>query len=224
MKQNSTGDEAGAVQARFNKAAANWDENPARLVMAENIASAILKQVPVRETFTVIDYGCGTGLLTLALQPRVKRIIGMDTSSGMLAMLEKKIQAVGLSNVETQILDLTTQPPPQIKVDLIVSAMALHHIADVPQVLKALVKMLAPGGYLALADLDTEEGNFHADKTGVYHSGFDRSELITTLESLGLQEITAVTAHIIERPSPDGVRRYSVFLISGHTPKAALPD
>jgi len=211
-------DETGAVQARFDKAAATWDENPARLVMTENIAAAILQQVPVRETFTVIDYGCGTGLLTLALQPRVKRIIGMDTSVGMLAVLEKKIQALGLSNVETQALDLTTQPPPAIKVDLIVSAMALHHIADVPKVLGELVRMLAPGGYLALADLDTEEGNFHSDKTGVYHAGFDRAGLIGLLKSLGLLELTAVTAHTIERPTEDGLRSFSLFLIRGQMP------
>jgi ubiquinone/menaquinone biosynthesis C-methylase UbiE len=215
MKQNPIGDEAGAVQARFDKAAATWDENPARLALAKNIAAAVLQQVPVQESFTIIDYGCGTGLLTLALQPKVKHIIGMDTSPGMLAVLEKKLQALDLSNVETQSLDLTTQPPPAMQVDLIVSAMALHHIADVPQVLGVLVRMLAPGGYLALADLDSEEGNFHADKTGVYHSGFDRLELIEELKRLGLQEITAITAHTIERPSPEGVRRFSVFLISG---------
>jgi len=205
-------------QSRFDHAAGTWDEQSARIVLAKAIAQTILTQVPVSPTMTALDYGCGTGLVTLALQPHVQRIIGIDSSSGMLAKLQEKMQALGITNVETLLLDLATQPPPpDLRADLIVSAMALHHITDLPHLLQALTGLLTPGGYLALADLDTEDGSFHTDMTGVHHLGVDRAWLIAQLTALSFQDVSATTTHVVERPNDIGMlRRYPVFLVSGH--------
>ncbi len=215
MSTNSEPENPGATQTRFDQAAPTWDANPGRQLMAQKITAAILEQIPVSPTMTAIDFGCGTGLLTLALQPQFRRIIGIDSSPGMLAVLEEKVRAAGIANVETCCLDLGTQSAPELRVDLVVSAMALHHIADVPFVLRALTQLLSPDGYLALADLDAEDGSFHEDKTGVCHSGFDRAWLMAQLAALGIEQINAITAHDLERPTPDGVRRFPIFLISG---------
>lgn len=201
-------------QARFNQAAPTWDENPVRQLMANAIAAAMLAAVPIDLSMTVLDFGCGTGLVSLALQPHAKRIIGIDCTPGMLAIFDEKVRAYGLNNVETHCLDLCTHTAPQLHADVLVSAMALHHIADLPSLLPTLVSILSPGGYLALADLDCEDGSFHEDKTGVYHSGLDRAWLIAQLQELGIEELHAVTAHTIERPSG----RYPIFLISGRKP------
>lgn len=45
--------------------AASWDENPARMKLAEDVAHAIAQHVPIRSSFDALDIGCGTGLLTL---------------------------------------------------------------------------------------------------------------------------------------------------------------
>ena len=206
------------IQARFNRAASTWDENPARAQMADSIASAMRAQVPFDNTKTVLDFGCGTGLVSLQLQPYARRIIGIDSAPGMLAVLDDKVRGSSLTNVETICLDLCTQPAPQLHADIIVSAMALHHIADIPALLQTLVQLLTPGGFLALADLDSEDGSFHADKTGVYHAGIDRNWLVAQLQTLGVHQISAMTAHTIERPSETGPRQYPIFLISGNMP------
>ncbi|HOF87457.1 MAG TPA: class I SAM-dependent methyltransferase [Armatimonadota bacterium] len=205
-------------QSRFDLAAATWDAQPARILQAKTIAQAMLSQVPVHPAMTVLDYGCGTGLVTLALHPHVRRIIGVDSSPGMLAKLHEKLQALGITNVETRLLDLATQPPPpDMRADLIVSAMALHHIADIPHLLRALTELLTPGGSVALADLDAEDGSFHTDMTGVHHLGIDRAWLTAQLVALGFQDVAASTAHIVERLDAAGTpRRYPVFLVSGH--------
>ncbi|MBP1708041.1 MAG: Methyltransferase type 11, partial [Chloroflexi bacterium] len=65
----------------FDKDAANWDDNAGRVKMANNIANAILDAVRLRPDMEVLDFGCGTGLLTLRLQPLVKSIHGVDSSS-----------------------------------------------------------------------------------------------------------------------------------------------
>jgi ubiquinone/menaquinone biosynthesis C-methylase UbiE len=206
------------TQSRFDQAAATWDEHPARLAMTKAVAEAIMSHVPVYADMTALDFGCGTGLVTLALQPYVNRIIGVDSSPGMLVKLQEKMQALGVTNVDMVQRDLTTEaPPPELCVDLIVSAMALHHIADIPALLHTLATQLTPGGYMALADLDAEDGSFHTDLTGVYHHGVDRNWLMSQLIALGFQQVQATTAHVMERPDASGtLKRYPIFLVSGH--------
>ncbi|MFA7695822.1 MAG: hypothetical protein WCX63_09830, partial [Methanoregula sp.] len=49
----------------FNTAAATWDENPGRVKMAHTVAHAILGTVKPGPDRDVLDFGCGTGLLSL---------------------------------------------------------------------------------------------------------------------------------------------------------------
>jgi len=58
----------------FNKAAATWDEEPRRLKLAGEVADAIAKSIPLTPSMDVLDFGCGTGLLTLNLQPGVRSL------------------------------------------------------------------------------------------------------------------------------------------------------
>ena len=207
-------------QARFDQGAETWDEQPGRVQMAEGIASAILAQVPVRETMSCVDYGCGTGLVTLAILPHVRHVTGIDSSANMLARLREKTR--GLTNVDTLHLDLEVDSPPAIQVDLVFSAMTFHHIADVPRVLQALAGMLVPGGFLAVADLDAEDGSFHQNMTGIHHSGFERAWVKAQMQAAGLDDLCESTACEVERERPEGMRKYPVFLIFGR--KEDKPD
>ncbi len=73
----------------FNKEAATWDE-PRRERMNRDIASAIEAEIPLRRDMNVLDFGCGTGLLTMCLQPQVASVTCIDSSRGMLDILEKR--------------------------------------------------------------------------------------------------------------------------------------
>lgn len=66
----------------FNQAATTWDDNPMRVQMARRIADAILQQIPVSNEMEMLDYGAGTGLVTLALQPHVRSVTAADSSDG----------------------------------------------------------------------------------------------------------------------------------------------
>ena len=198
----------------FDKDAAQWDENPGRVAMARQIAQAMLREVAPGTEARVLDFGCGTGLVTLALQPLVGSIVGADTSAGMLAVLEAKVAAGGLGNVKTCLLGGGKPVPCGGPFELIVSSMALHHVPDLDGTLASLGELLVPGVTLAIADLDVEDGSFHADNTGVFHFGFDRDALAARLRGLGFTSARAVTATKIPRPQADGsVREYPVFLV-----------
>jgi ubiquinone/menaquinone biosynthesis C-methylase UbiE len=210
------------VRKRFDRAAAEWDANPTRGEMARRVAEAIRQAVPLRKDMDVLDFGAGTGLLTLALLPDVHAVTAVDASAGMLGVLEGKLQALGIANVRTKVADVAEASLPQGAVDLVVSSMAMHHMPDVAAVIKRLRGCLRPGGWIAIADLQTEDGTFHADPTGVYHNGFEPRELCDWLRQAGFADPATREAHRIVRTSADGTsREYPILLAAARCPATA---
>ena len=56
--------------------------------------------------------------------------------------------------------------------DLIYTLMVLHHVGDVETIIRKFRGLLNPGGYLAIADLYSEDGSFHGEGFSG-HMGFD---------------------------------------------------
>ena len=200
----------------FDKEAAQWDANPGRVKLAGDVADAMIRAVSPAKDQDALDFGCGTGLVTLKLQPLVKSITGMDSSRGMLAALESKVAGQGLSNVRTQFLDLEQGGKVEGHYHLIVSSMTLHHVPDPAALISQLAGALLPGGTLAVADLDTEDGSFHGDNTGVLHLGFDRARIKGLFERAGLSAVRDVTAAVVAKEiEGKGRRDFPVFLVIG---------
>jgi len=200
----------------FDKEAPTWDENPARVKLAQGIAAAIEKRGVLTPETDAMDFGCGTGLLTLLVRPQIRSIVGVDSSQGMLDALHAKIARLKLTGVRAQLVDLDKGDALGGRYDLIVSSMTLHHIRDVASLFERFRRILTPGGHLALADLDSEGGLFHSDNTGVFHLGFDRATLRQTLKEAGFEDIEDVTASEVVKPTIDGqVRRFTIFLMTG---------
>jgi len=201
---------------RFDVIAAEWDDSPRRRELATGVAAAIAETLPLQAHWHALEYGCGTGLVGAALAPRLGHLLACDVSPGMLSVLTEKARAAGLDHLQTRVLDLTSEPPPAEHFDLIFSSMTMHHIPDVPALLHTFHGMLKPGGWLALVDLDAEDGSFHGeDMPGVMHHGFDRIALQDDLRAAGFAETSARTAHTVSKTADDGrVSHYPVFLIT----------
>jgi ubiquinone/menaquinone biosynthesis C-methylase UbiE len=205
-------------QARdFDKEAAQWDQNPGRVKLARDVADAIMKTVSLERSMNVLDFGCGTGLVTLQLQPFVRAITGADSSKGMLGALNEKIKQRKLSNVRTLFVDFEKGQLVSGTYDLIVSSMTLHHVPDAGLLFKQWYELLKPGGRVCFADLDTEDGTFHPDSAGVFHLGFDRDKLVQLLRQTGFIDVRPGTAtKIVKDVEGLGTREFSVFLISAN--------
>ncbi len=197
----------------FDARARTWDEQPRRVQLAVDIFSAIENQIPLSAGLTALDYGCGTGLLTLALAPRVRHVVAVDSSPGMLEVLSQKALAEGVGNVEPLQADFSRDPAPPGPFDLITSAMALHHVEDIEALLQRFFSMLGSGGTLALADLDAEDGSFHDSNDGIPHFGFDRDSLSRRLADCGFTVVKFTTAAHIAKS-----RDYTVFLVIARKP------
>lgn len=203
---------------RFNQIADAWDGSPIRIRLARAVAGAILRAVPIQGHERALEFGAGTGLVTALLAPSIGRVLALDSSSGMLAVLREKCTALDLGNVETFEAD-ATQDLPAGPFDLIFSSMTLHHIDDIPALLARLRLRLAPGGWVALADLESEDGTFHGDMSGIRHHGFDPVRFRKWLEAAGFSSVSVRTVHRIHKEGADGKeRRYPVFLALGRTP------
>ena len=114
----------------FDKEASSWDKNPGRVRVANDIARAISDQKILNPNMDVLEFGCGTGLLTLRLRPLVRSITGVDSSRGMLGVLKAKIENQNLTSIRTQHLDPTKGDVLKGSYHLIVCSMTLHHVRE----------------------------------------------------------------------------------------------
>ena len=104
---------------------------------------------------TVVDLGAGTGRLALAAAPHVARVVAVDVSPAMLALLREQAANAGLANVEcvqAGFLSYTHAGPP---VDAVYTRNALHQLPDFWKALALdrIAKLLRPGGVFRLRDL-----------------------------------------------------------------------
>lgn len=194
----------------FDLVAADWDADPAKVEHARAVAAAIADTLHLAPGTRLLEYGAGTGLVSQALLGHVARVTLADSSAGMRGVLEQKV-AAGLFPADTRVwaLDLQADPPPPEHFNLLVTSLVLHHVRDLPRVLAGMVELLDAGGQMAIADLDREDGSFHAhhhDFDG--HSGFDRATLAADLEAAGLTDVRVQDCtHIVKEGTP-----YPVFL------------
>jgi ubiquinone/menaquinone biosynthesis C-methylase UbiE len=198
----------------FDERAKDWDSDPDKVERARVVADAIRKAVPLSNEMKALEYGCGTGLLSFALQSDLGRITLADTSQGMLDVLSEKIATADVTNMHPVRLDLASDPLPTERYDLTYSLMTLHHIHDVNEMLVKFRDLLAPKGYLLVADLDKEDGSFHTDGTTDVHLGFDRDELRKTVENIGFGNVTFSTAYEIKKKIGNEEKTFPVFLMT----------
>ena len=195
----------------FDDKAKTWDSDPVKQERAEAVAAAIRQRIPLASTWRALEYGCGTGLLSFALHADLGAITLADASLGMLAVLEAKLVAAQLDHLHPLRLDLTCDPLPSDHYDLIYSLMTLHHVAAIEPLLRDFHALLQPGGWLAIADLEQEDGSFHgAGFTG--HCGFDREVLRAQLMAAGFSGVEFSTCYRMKKATDQGVREYPLFL------------
>ncbi len=192
----------------FNEKAKDWDANEMRTMLSSAIGSSILVHVSLHDQMRVMDFGAGTGLISSQVAPLVKKIVAVDISEAMLNKLvakpelQEKVEIVCQDIIEKPIAD---------NFDLIMSAMAMHHVKDTPKLIQRFSEHLRPGGFIALADLDKEDGSFHPeDSEGVFHLGFKRNELQIILEKYGFRKIQFITAHTVNKEE----KKYPIFLVT----------
>lgn len=206
----------------FTQMAKEWD-TPEKISRNIEYGKEIKNHLPfncVNQQIKILDLGCGTGLLgTQFLDHPESQIVGVDTSAGMLDIFLQKFKDNNPNGTRAKafLMDMSKTDLPEHNFDLIVSAMAFHHIKDPYPMLQKLKERLNDKGVLAIIDLDEEDGTFHPDpkNMGVYHFGFSKEQNSAWADEVGLSLFERKIIHVIEKNE----KTYPIFLALYKTKK-----
>ena len=205
----------------FNTAAAGWDTER-RIKRARIIADEIAASINIKDAHNALEFGCGTGLVSLYLSDRFRHITLVDSSEGMIKELERKLGDAGISNISAVFTDIcsgskniSTSFQEEIY-DVIYSSMAMHHVKDIKALLNTFSSLLRPGGHLCIVDLNKDDGSFHRLEEGFDgHNGFDQDELGSMLEDSGFASVSSRTFYRDKKMIGDVEVPYSLFIMTG---------
>ena len=111
------------------------DEWTASLLSPERRLSGLspqelMKEAGLRPGMTVVDYGCGPGLLTLLAAKAVGSdgtVYALDIHEGMVALIESRAAEAGLGNVTALLNDGPEAPLPGGVADVILCTLVFHY-------------------------------------------------------------------------------------------------
>lgn len=195
----------------FDALAEGWDDDPRRTERARRAADAIADAIPLRDSMRVLEYGAGTGLLGIALAARVREVVLLDSSPGMVEVARRRAAEAGCGNITAEVGDLTVDAWTGEPFDLVVSLMAMHHVPDITLLLGRLHAATVDGGWIAVLDLEPEAGAYH-DPGFEGHHGFSRGALRRAFAAAGYGHVTVRNALATEREVEGELRRFGVFL------------
>jgi SAM-dependent methyltransferase len=101
---------------------------------------------------TALDMGCGPGVFTFYLAPRVRSIVGVDGAPEMLERCERQRQQLAAHNVRFVHARLPLAPQLQLEAaDLVISSSVVEYVDDLELTLAQFCGLLKPGGTLILS-------------------------------------------------------------------------
>lgn len=203
----------------FDLKAEGWDNNPMHLERSKAIAENISRFIPLNKEMKALEYGAGTGMTSFLLRDLVKEITMMDNSQGMVKIMNDKIRTSGACNLKALYFDLELNQYHREKFDLIFNQMVLHHVSDTELIIRRFSTLLNPGGYIAIADLYSEDGSFHGkDFNG--HKGFDPLVLSGLLSQNNFENIEYRTVFNIQKVLENNItKNFDVFLLTANLKK-----
>lgn len=200
------------MSERFDQAAATWDAGEMRQFIADSVFKTLVSRIALLNNMKILDFGCGTGLLSFKIAPMVRSVSGVDLSEKMLDQLSSK------NTPSLQVIPLRRDilhDPLEERFHGIVSSMAMHHVADTAALFHAFYAHLRRDGFVAIADLESEDGTFHPHgNEGVEHFGFDRDRLRCVIENAGFINVRFHHACTVEKEG----HVYPIFAVTAMKP------
>ena len=112
----------------------------------------------LKPTDTVLDFACGTGIVTLAVAPAVKSVRAIDVSGEMVRRAQEKTEAQGMENVTVTQTDLFDTCLAEESFDAVLACNVLLYIKDRTAALARIRALLKPQGMLLLVSDCLGEG------------------------------------------------------------------
>lgn len=157
----------------------------------------------------VVDFGCGTGVLSVEMARWAKKVTAIDANNEVLEKARERAEREGVRHVHFIREDLHALSLPSSKHDLVVISQSLHHVEDPKTVLAEAARILKPNGRIVLLELMPHEEKWVRERLGHRHLGFEPESLRGQLEEVGFESVQ-LTTH-----ARDGASPFRVFLLTG---------
>jgi ubiquinone/menaquinone biosynthesis C-methylase UbiE len=105
----------------------------------------------------VLDVACGPGIVTSALAAHAQEVVALDLTPEMLAKASERCGTAGRTNVVFEEGSATALPFADACFDAVITRLSFHHFLAPDAVLKEMLRVLRPGGILAVADVVSAE-------------------------------------------------------------------
>ncbi len=142
---------------------------------------SLQKMLPDFQGKSVLDLGCGYGWHCLySAEQGASRVLGIDLSEKMLEVAKKKAENAGTNVISYQRMAMEEYEYPEDAFDVVISSLALHYVADLPEVYRKVYRTLRAGGNFVFSvehPIFTAYGNqdWIYDETGkILHWPVDR--------------------------------------------------
>lgn len=198
----SVGKDQEKVNAEWDAEASQWDEKAsgyAKVIHGEVWNRTGISPSQSNSSLCVLDFGCGTGLLTSQLRehPAVEKVVALDAAPKMVQQVAAKIDehkwgdVVAVCAVLGAGLDALQDPAAKQELtpgrfSLITASSVFCFVPDLPSTLTTLAQLLTPGGLLFHSD-------WYADGIGAdkYGDGFNASSAAELYKQAGLEAVTS---------------------------------
>ncbi|KAI0792970.1 S-adenosyl-L-methionine-dependent methyltransferase [Irpex lacteus] len=178
-------------------------DHPPKVQLAKRVCNAIRKTYPGlldEDTTEVMDFACGTGLISRELCPYVKSIVGVDISHNAVDVYNTRARQQGLEPEEMRAVCVNlVEEEEELKgarFDVIISVASYHHLPDIHVTSRILSSLLKPSGSLFIADILNENVASGSDQPEllenykdivVHTNGFTEDEIRENIRQAGLQ-------------------------------------
>jgi ArsR family transcriptional regulator len=170
------------MQSFFTSAAPAWDQVRSDLIGARTDLLALLDLLD--ESWVVGDLGCGTGHLSEALAPVVRRVIAVDESGAMLDAAKRRLAS--FENVDVRSGKVESLPIEENELDVALLFMVTHFVLEPAKVLAEARRVLKPGGRLVVLDLTSHEREEYSIQMGHVWQGFSEEQARSWVSDAGL--------------------------------------
>ena len=173
----------------FNTIAHKWDDLKGDILGDFDLNTTVVEKVGT--VGCAVDLGCGTGELLSVLTGHAGRVIGVDSSSMMLAQARKRFSDNG-GEADLRLGELEHLPLKDREADLAVISLALHHLSDPQAALKEAHRILSKQGVLIVAEFDRHDNEMLRKTYGDRWLGFSVDDMKTWFNHNGyvLQDVS----------------------------------